>query len=219
MLKIIYKGKDLDEINIEAIKASECLRKFFPEKNLNAKVYVYQTRAAFDKKFGEKSEDWVVGSIGINAKIIYILSPLAFKNESCHDPKEFLAVLEHELTHLYSDNLANGKILPKWLDEGLAQYIAKQYKYNKDFKNIEKDFCKKLGTLNGWNKRINSTAYPTAVLFVNFLIKNYSFNKIKELITSLNKIYYYPSFKKIFFKVYGYGLKEVEQLFIKSIDK
>jgi len=219
MLKIVYKGKELDKINNEALKASKCLHKFFPEKDLNVRVFVYETRSAFDKRFGEKTEDWIVGRIGMDYKSTHILSPLAFKNESCHDSKEFLNVLEHELTHLYSDNLANGKILPKWLDEGLAQYIANQCKYIKNFKNTETNFCKKLGTLNGWNKRINYTAYPTAALFVNFLIKNYSFNKIKELITSLNKVYYYPSFKKIFFKVYGKDLSEIENLFIKSIDK
>jgi len=43
--------------------------------------------------------------------------------------------------------------------------------------------------------------------------------RIKELISSLDKVYYYPRFEKIFFKVYGKDLNEIEELFVESLNK
>lgn len=218
MFKVIYKGKDDLKVKKEATIAFDFVSKIFVEKISEITIYVYQNRAEFDKQFGEKTKNWLVGN-AVGSKRINILSPLAFKNESCHEVKEFLPILKHELTHLFIYNLADGKTVPKWLNEGLASYVAKQHKNNSEDIYIEDNFSEKLATSKGWAENVHYGAYPLAALFVNFLIKNYSFNKIKELITSLNKVYYYSSFKKIFFKVYGYDLSEVENLFIKSICK
>ena len=219
MIKIIYNGVDFKKISQEVLKTYKYLHRFFPETELDVKVYVFQYRKEFDKRLGEKTEDWVVGNASLKHNYINILSPLALKNESCHNQKEFSAILKHEFTHLFIDSVTNDWSVPKWLGEGLAQYVAKQYEDNKDFRDVESDFCQKLGSLTGWNNRVNRNSYQIASLFVYFLVKKYSFKKIKELLASLDKKYSYPGFRNRFFKVYQEDLSEVEKIFIDAVNK
>ena len=150
---------------------------------------------------------------------IDILSPTAMQNESSHSKNEFLPILKHEFTHLFIDNLAKGRSIPMWLNEGFAAYIAKQYQKKVEPVYLEDNFCKKLDTQRGWNENVNFGAYTISALFVNFLIRKYSLAKIKQLISSLDKHYYYDNFENIFFKVYKKTLKDTEKEFILEINK
>jgi len=217
MLKIIYTGKDTAKIEKAVLKAFDFAYKFFNLKLTNIIVCVSETRAEYNRILKRKTLDWEVGSASRDGRID-ILGPLAMQNESCHSRAEFPQILKHEFTHLFIDKLAKGKTVPKWLDEGLAQYIAGQHKCNHNLSYLEEDFCQELGSLRGWDKNINHGAYSIAALFVAFLIKKYSFSKIKELIISLDKIYYYSRFKKIFFAIYKKELSEVERLFAVEVN-
>ena len=218
MLKIIYRGQDLIKLKKEVTKAFDFLDSFFVVKVTDVVVRIYVNRTDFNKKLKRETPDWLVANAFDN-KEIDILSPLALKNESSHNRNEFLPILKHEFTHLFAYTLAKGGAIPMWLNEGLASYIAKQHKNDKWPIYIEENFCRKLSTQKDWDENVNYSAYAIASLFVCFLIKKYSFGKIKELIVSLDKNYYYPDFKKIFFKVYKKDLNEVETLFIRGINK
>lgn len=218
MIKIIYKGKDLTKREKDIQKTFDSVKKVFSVEISDVTVRVYENRAEFNKQLKKETADWLVANASNNGEID-ILSPIAMEKESSHNKNEFLQILKHEFTHLFANKLAKGHAIPKWLNEGLAAYIAKQHQNDPKVIYIEKKFCKKLGTPSGWNDNVNYFAYDTAAYFVYFLIKKYSFKKIVKLIVSLDKNYYYDSFKEIFFKIYNKNLKEVESLFIEEINK
>ncbi|MFA5131456.1 MAG: hypothetical protein WC467_03440 [Patescibacteria group bacterium] len=218
MIRIIYKGQDKDILKHKVLKAFNDTSKVFKDNLANVTVYIFPSRKEFNHYIGEETETWIIANASPNNEIA-ILSPVALKRDSIHSSREFLPVLKHEFAHLFVNKLANGKTVPKWLDEGLAQYVAKQYKDAEyAVKKAENDFCKKLATKSDWNKRVDRQAYQVAALFVNYLINKYSFQKVKELLTLLDKEYYYTSFKKEFFKVYKISLSEVEREFVKGIN-
>jgi hypothetical protein len=218
MIKVIYKGKNLVEIKKEVLKAFAFSYTFFSLNLPKVVVRVFENRLEFSKQLKMETADWLVANAN-NDNEISILCPLALEKESSHSSKEFLPILEHEFTHLFIGKLANGKAVPKWLNEGMASYVAKQHKREKWPLYIEENFCEKLATSKGWDEYVNYSAYSIASLFVCFLIEKYSFKKIKELVVSLDRNYYYSNFKNIFFKIYKNDLEEIEKLFVKEINK
>lgn len=215
MIKINYEGTDYERLNKEIIKIYEFLIDFFETKSFLIKVNIYDNKSDFNKRIGRmESPDWLVANASNKNNEINIISPLVMEKESNHNKNEFLQIIKHELTHLFINNLTKGKYIPMWLNEGIASYIAKQNQLKNKSIDIEKDFCKNLSTLEDWNKRVDNSAYEIASLFTLFLIKKYSFEKIKKLISSLEKEFSYENFKKIFFKVYKKDLSEVENMFI-----
>lgn len=221
MLKIIYTGEDAEKVKKDIQKAFDFVEKIFPVKISNITVRVHSTRVAYDEKLKRKSPDWEIADASVKNGI-NILSPSAFEKESPHDKREFLPVLKHEFTHKFITKLAGGlewRSIPRWLDEGFAQCVSGQDKMSSlKPKDIEKNFSKKMATGIGWFKKVN-LSYATSSLFVRFLIKKYSIEKIKELISSLEKVYNFSRFEKIFFKVYGKELAEMERLFIEDLNK
>lgn len=215
MIKIIYKGKNKEKIEKDILNAFDFVYKKFFTKTSNITIRVYDKRIDFDNRLGFDTPNWLVAMASNNGEVIDILSPFALKNESSHEAKEFSSILKHEFTHLFAVSLSNKKTVPKWLNEGLANYVAKQHRHDKNI-IVKPKFCKTLSTSKDWDKRIKEGAYTISAKFVYFLIKKYSFKKIKELISSLDKEYNYTSFKKIFLKVYNKDLENMEELFIKE---
>lgn len=211
-MKTIYKGKNFGKIEKNILKAFDFVRASFPVEISGITVCVYENRFLFNKKLKRETPEWLIANA--SGKEIDILSPLAIEKESNHKKNEFSQILKHEFTHLFLNKLAKRHIIPMWINEGIASYVARQHKNDNVKLSLEEGFCRKISTKKGWDDNINNFSYTVSALFVSFLIKKYSFKKIKELITSLNKHYYYSDFKKIFFGVYGKELKEVERLFI-----
>ena len=173
MIKVIYNGKDFKKVEADVKKAFDFVDKFFLIKTGKIIVRVYNNRLDFNKFLNRKTETWLVANASNNSEID-ILSPLAMKNESSHSENEFLAILKHEFTHIFINNLAKGADIPLWLNEGLAAYVAKQHQKNTESFRCENGFSQKLDKPREWNKNIDSGAYPISALFVSFLIKKYS---------------------------------------------
>lgn len=218
MIKVIYSGNDFKKIELEVLRAFNFVYKSFLIKTTNIIVRVYNNRLDFNKFLNRQTESWLVANTSNNNEID-ILSPAAMQNESSHGKNEFLPILKHEFTHLFIDNLAKGRAIPMWLNEGFAAYIAKQHQKNVEPIYLEDNFCKKLDTQRGWNENVNFGAYTISALFVNFLIRKYSLVKIKKLIFSLDKHYYYNNFEIIFSKIYKKSINEAEKEFIMEINK
>ena len=218
MIKIVYDGKKSKINEKEIVKIFNNLKKIFSIDISVINIHIFDTRAEFSKEIKRETPEWLVANAS-NYNLINILSPFAFEKESSHHKNEFIQVLKHEITHLFVHKLSKGNALPKWLNEGIASYFAKQHQKEREPIYVEEDFCKKLGTPKGWNDNVNYGAYSIASLFVVFLIKKYSFNKIIELISSIDKNYDYRGFKDVFFKVYKKEIKEVELLFVDSLNK
>jgi len=219
VIKLFYKGQDFNKLKKDIIDAYNDVDRYFND-DLKIIIRIHKTRKDFNKQLKRDTMKWEVGNAS-HSNEIDILHPKAIEKESNHSKDEFLPILKHELAHLFIDKLSKSKTLPKWLDEGFAAYVSGQYKIIIKRQNnyIEENFCKKLGTPVGWDKNSNYFAYQTACFFVYFLVKRYSISKIKKLILSLNKNYYYPDFKKIFLKIFREDIEKIEKKFIKEINK
>ena len=218
MFKIVYKGKDEEKIKKDTERAFNFIAKIFKINIPSIIVRVHSSRADYDKRLKRKSPDWEIADASVKNEI-NILSPTAFEKESPHSKKDFLSVLRHEFAHKFISKLSKNLDIPRWLDEGLAQYVSGQGKgITLKPKDIKEGFSKKIAKEASWKKE-TSLSYDTSFLFVDFLIKKYSFNKIKELISSPDRDYDYSYFEKIFFKIYKKELTEVEKLFIENLTK
>ena len=89
-------------------------------------MFFVQSRKEYDKLFGYKTEPWQVARTENGA--IFNLDPKIYTKESDHkDIKSFRLVLQHEYVHLYYRKLTNTGD-PRWINEGLACYLAGQKK-------------------------------------------------------------------------------------------
>jgi hypothetical protein len=217
MIKIIYTGSDSKKLEKEAIKAFDFVSKIFLIKLPKITVRIYASRAEFNKYLGKETPDWHVANASNNNEIA-ILSPLAMTKESNHKSDEFLPILKHEFAHIFIYNTSKGKSVPKWLNEGFANYIARQNQVLNRSIYIADNFIQQIDTPKNWDENVNYDAYNIAALFFRFLVNKYSMAKIIKLLQSIDKHYYYPNFEKTFHEIYGVNLSEVGKEFIKNIN-
>ena len=217
MFKLNYKGSDYDKVEKKVSLAFAYVANFWGVKNHQIIINVFDSREEYNRALGEKTADWMVGNS--NNNVINIFSPVAMGKQGNHKSKEFDSILTHEMTHSFLEKIVSGKFIPVWLNEGLAAYVAKQHRSSEKLYYVEENFCKQLGTHRGWDSNVKYGAYKLAAVFVNFLIKKYSFEKIKQLLNSLDKVYYYKNFQQLFFNVYGKTIDEMENEFVKFINK
>ena len=168
-------------------------KKFFGQDISDIKITFLYTRSQMDKICGYKTPDWLVGYAP--QKQIFIFSPSVFDKVSSHPATDFLHTLTHETTHIFSNTLL-GFYYPLWLYEGLAGYVAEQYKIRK-VKKI--DNFPKLDASKSWQKYSN---YSQAFLFTKYLIdtfgKEKTLNFLKQLHQKVGRHHYHPDFIKFF---------------------
>lgn len=215
-LQLKCKGKDYAKIKEVAINAHNDVASRLKDKLENLVVCMYKNRKEFDKKLNRKTKLWEVANV-MNGEI-NILNFDSFVKESTHKAEEFFLILKHEIAHMFIDKKTDNKAVPKWLDEGLASYISEQYKNIKHSIYIEEDFCEKLGTSKGWDEHSEYYAYDMSSLFVTFLAEKYTLDKMMEILSKLDRNYYYPSFETIFKNIFGKTLKDLEKEFVGKIN-
>lgn len=216
-LQLKYKGDDYAKIKEMVINAYDDVRTHFKEKLENLVVCVHKGRKEFDKKLNQKTKLWLVANVA-NGEI-NILHSNSFAEESTHKADEFFPILKHEIAHLFIDKITNDRFVPKWLDEGLTQYVSEKYKDIKHSICIEENFCEKLGTSKGWDEYSDYYAYDTASLFVKFLAEKRTLDKLMGLLSKLDRNYYYPNFEAIFKNFFGKTLKDLEKEFVDKINR
>jgi len=139
--------------------------------------FIYK-RSQMDKICNYKTEDWLVGYA--NKNHIFIFSPTVFSKISNHPQSDFSYVLTHEIAHIFTHDILDF-YYPKWLHEGIAGYVAKQYKI-RSVKKIE-DFSK-LHNKDSWGKFVN---YPQAFSFTKYLVDKFGKKKILNFLENLRK--------------------------------
>lgn len=213
-----YEGEDAEKLKNELEKNYGEVKEYFDFDLDEFSIYVYKTRKEYEDALNKKTEPWNTATSWPTGKI-YILNPDAFEKESSHSRDEFSITLKHEIVHLFTAKLSQKNSAPRWLKEGVAYYIAKQYDkaFNSNY-YIEENFCEKLATPRGWKMFLDFNAYGISALFVYYLIETYSFDKIKELFTSLDQNFYYPFFEKKFESVFGKAIKDTERDFVEHIN-
>ncbi len=124
------------------------------------------------------------------------------------------AIIRHELTHALIHRMA-GNNVPAWLHEGVAQYkdgvddttvreALKQAVTGNSLIPISK---LKRGFVNFNDNAKVKIAYAESLGFVEYLIDNYGFYRILDI---LNKFNNYPTLDELFTSVYSLNLSQLE---------
>lgn len=176
------------------------------------KIFLLYKREEMDKIQGRKTELWLVGTARENS--IYIFSPVVFYKVSNHVTSNFSSILTHELAHIFTDEIYKF-YQPFWLKEGVAGYIAEQYR-NKQPKTI--NAFENLHERKDWN---NNPNYTQASCFTAFLVKKFGKNKflqfLKILSEDLNSQKKFTIFSKLFSRYFGTSFKQIVQIWQKKV--
>ena len=180
-------------------------------------ITLHPSRESFNAKLGRATETWEVGNTYSANLEIDILDPEAFEKDSSHSKDEFSLSLNHEIVHISIISLSNGHAVPLWLNEGLAKYFTEQPNPVKGL-YIEEYFSSKISTQHGWNTYSEGEAYAFSGLFVGYLVKQYSLEKILVLVKTLDKAYYQEAFEHKFNEIFGINLIEAERDFVRGVN-
>jgi len=183
-------------------------------------VLFHTSRTSYNKSIGRQTQVWEVGNSSSDGKI-NIVHPDYFEKISSHKNSEFDQILAHEIAHAFIGKISSGKMVPVWLNEGLAMNIAGQFDKYKSGKPmcIEENFSRKLAPRKDWDKRTNYDAYKLSCLFTAFLIERYSINKVLEIVGKLDENYYAPSFENKILHILGKPIADLENEFIPWVEK
>ena len=191
----IDSQEDLEKLVLKFFKENQ---DFFGEKKINIEIKFLYQRKDMDEICGCETPEWHVGFTKGNQ--ISIFSPLVFEKVSNHPQSDFSYTLTHEIAHVFINELLHFHY-PKWLNEGIAGYIAEQYKIRPVGK-IDK--FSDLHDKENWNKFYN---FSQAFSFTKYLIDKFGKNKILDFlknvkinIGSVNSYYEFVKFFDEFLK-------------------
>ncbi len=131
------------------------------------------------------------------------------------------AIIRHELTHAILHRIA-GNNVPAWLHEGIAQYkdgvddsagrnVLRETVINNTLipiSNLKKGF------VNLKDKKDVKVAYAESLGFVEYLINNYGFYTILNI---LNNFTNYPSLDELFTSAYNLDLNQLENGWVEQL--
>lgn len=186
--KILHHKK----INEQVIKNKKTLDKFFQIELSLPQIVLFNSRKNMDRYWGWKTQSWMVGWAKPGS--IYMLHPSCYLSESSHtDFKRYWKVLLHEHSHLYINTLTNG-FAPRWLNEGLASYLANQIHKVPD----ETVALRVLDKLDFNDKDV----YKIGYFWIKLLFKKFGKNKLLQLLKELKSTLKQAKFESVFYKVY-----------------
>ena len=177
------------------------------------KIFVLKSRQEIYTVRGEKTEDWVVGWTG-GFNIIYILDITKIKTESSHkkgySKKEYVALIKHELSHLFFNILVKGSYHSTWLWEGTAIYTAGQDKFK-----VRPDKFSQFLDFYEQHTKGKQTVYYESGFFVEMLVEKFGKKKFLGFLKSLQKIKNRKEFDALFFKTYKFKLnyKDINKIY------
>lgn len=158
------------------------------------KIYMIHYREEMDILQGKKTEDWLKGCTQDYGTKIFLYDYNYYYKET---GKNFHAkeLLKHEIAHVYVAEIRNRGFVPRWLNEGLAYYLANQQISNGPIKEI-------VNCIDSHETFIVEH-YKSSGKLVILLINKYGKEKIINLLkSSTNPNEFFSAFKK----VYGFEL-------------
>lgn len=209
MLKIICKKSERRYFTAQVKKMIKELEKFFGYKfDSNMHLKVVYTRAEMNSILKKETPIWMVANA--NKGKIVIFSPSVFEKVSSHSKKEFSKTLKHEVCHLFVEKFPTP---PRWLDEGIAGYIANQYNSHKKhkIKNLNKLYYQ-----TDWDKE---PMYQFAYFAVKYLVENYGKKKLFNLMSKTSIKMPLNKFDKTFRQVYGFSVNNFSKLLEKKLKR
>lgn len=155
------------------------------------KIYLIHYRKEMDIIKGKKTEEWLKGCTMDYGTKIFIFDPEHYEKETCQKQKYFKKLLKHEIAHVYVAEIKNKGFVPRWLNEGLAYYLAKQQISDKSIEEI----------VNCIDSHENFVVehYGSSGKLVTMLIEKYGKEKIISLLkSSKNPEDFFSAFQKIY---------------------
>lgn len=165
------------------------------------RVFTVSNRQTFDEISGEKTESWVVGrSQGGN---IFLLDKENFEKESNHIYREnyYVALLKHELCHLFYWTVCRGYTKPRWLNEGICTFTSGQLELKKRPDKID-EFLDFYDVITKGEKMV----YDECGFVVEWLINKHGKEKLLELIKRSKDYQSEEKFKELFEEIYKFKL-------------
>lgn len=210
--KVIFwpeSTKNKEKIFKEINYAYKLVFSFFEQEIPEMDINIVSDRKQFNLFNERETRDWEVGyTFFKNDKVVIaIFNSESFEKYSTHKKEEFNAILIHELTHVFTGYVLKF-FYPKWLHEGLAGYVAEQYK-GKIIKKENITELSELHSLEGWNK---NNKYLESFLFTKFLFDQFGKEKMLDFMKNLGWKTEFKDFETKFKKQFK---KSLENLFIK----
>lgn len=204
---MIYK-LDLKQVDDELIQTSyeEGMRELndfwgIGWINNTSDVFVVKSRVDFDKLLGRKTESWLVGLAADNPKRVYVMDRRKLAKESTwkYTQERYVALIKHELCHLFFRIVSNGSSKPLWLNEGLSGHLSGQNPL-RDKKPLR--FERFLSSYS----EMHDGLYDEAGFVVEILIRKFGKDRMVNLVKSLSKISNEKQFNNKFKEMFGFSL-------------
>lgn len=168
------------------------------------RVLMVQDRETMDAMSNQKSEDWVVGR-GLEGSLVLVIDYEKLEKESSHKnytKKKYIKLIKHEMAHLFIRKLINknSAYIPRWLDEGICLYVAKQYDDKKSPEKFEL-------FLDSYDS-IAPGLYGESGFVVKTLVEVYGRKKLLKLLSEMKKECprNRKEFDALFKRVYGFTM-------------
>lgn len=190
-------------IREDCLKTFEELEDFFELKlETLPKIFFVSNREEINKLKGRKTESWVVG--WADSENVYILDKDNFEEESDHkySDESYVALIKHELIHLFFSKLSKGRNKPFWLNEGVSIYVSGQLKFKRKSEKFEEFLS--------FGERVGKGIYRESGFVVELLVSKFGKEKLLELIRRLPEIKSEEGFKNLFKEIYGFELSYEE---------
>lgn len=187
------KPKINKRLNNYLIKTKKDLDKFFGLDLDTPYVGLVNSRKDYNILVGANMPAWSVGWSRKGG--IFIINEKVYTKESNHKHKQhFWLTLKHEHAHYYYRALT-GISYPRWLNEGLCCYLAKQVKNPPEAKEALRvsEYFKK----NDWK------IYNIGYFWVNLLIIKFGKKRLLVLLKTLSPKITKRQFARNFKKIYG----------------
>lgn len=166
------------------------------------KVFIIESRKLFDQLLDRKTEKWLVGCTPNHS--VYLLDRQKFNTETdnSYSDEIYIALLKHELCHLFFSKISHGVHNPNWLDEGISIYLSGQNKLRKKVPTKFNNFLKfyKIDTID------KDSVYDESGFVVETLVKKIGKNKILNLIKSCKIANTKEKFEISFKEIYNFDL-------------
>ncbi|MGE5674451.1 MAG: peptidase MA family metallohydrolase [Mycobacterium leprae] len=133
------------------------------------------------------------------------------------------AIVTHELTHLAALRMAGNK-LPKWMNEGIAPYVAGQFTAKSAQGVAERAHAGQLYTITEMNEAFRlpndsggknrGLAYAEGASLVDYMVKTYGRDSLRQVLTGLGSG---KSLEQAFRAALGVSAKELEAAWRNSL--
>ena len=137
-------------------------------------VYVADSEKDFQSQTGGHFPDWGVGCAVSKHNLIIIKSPDHFRYNKSLDQ-----LLSHELAHIFLDKKADGRNLPRWMEEGYAMQKSHEWQIGQDISVVRALLTRSIlpvsaiENLNTFPESKADLSYALSFLAISYFFKEY----------------------------------------------